>query len=43
MKRLHFLLALVLMSTNLLAQTSILGEWITVDDKTGEKKSVVSI
>jgi len=31
------------MSTNLLAQTSILGEWITVDDKTGEKKSVVSI
>ena len=43
MKRLHFLLALVLMSTNLLAQTSILGEWITVNDKTGEKKSVVSI
>ena len=43
MKSFHFLLALVLMSTNLLAQTSILGEWITVDDKTGEKKSVVSI
>ena len=43
MKSLHFLLALVLMSTNLLAQTSIFGEWITVDDKTGEKKSVVSI
>lgn len=43
MKNLSFLLAIVLVSTNLLAQTPILGEWITVDDKTGEQKSVVSI
>mgnify|MGYP003543120189 FL=1 len=43
MKKINFLLVLVLMSTSLLAQTPILGEWITVDDKTGEKMSVVSI
>ena len=31
----------VVMTTS--AQTSILGHWITVDDNTGEQKSVVSI
>lgn len=36
-KRLYFLFALALTSTCLFAQTPILGEWITVDDKTGEK------
>lgn len=42
-KRLYFLFVLALTSTCLFAQTPILGEWITVDDKTGEKMSVVSI
>ncbi|MBR5854511.1 MAG: DUF2147 domain-containing protein [Paludibacteraceae bacterium] len=42
-KKLYFLLACITMSTYLWAQTPILGEWITVDDKTGEHLSVVSI
>jgi uncharacterized protein (DUF2147 family) len=42
-KKLYFLLACMAMSTCLLAQTPILGEWITVDDATGEHKSVVRI
>ena len=42
-KKLYFLLACVAMSTCLWAQTPILGEWITVDDATGEQKSVVRI
>ena len=42
-KKLYFLLACIVMSTCLFAQTSILGEWITVDDATGEHKSIVRI
>ena len=42
-KKLYFLLACIAMSTALWAQTPILGEWITVDDATGEHKSVVRI
>ena len=42
-KKLYFLLACMAMSTCLWAQTPILGEWITVDDATGEHKSVVRI
>lgn len=43
MKRLYFIFAAVLFSGYLLAQTPILGEWVTVDDKTGNKVSVVNI
>ena len=42
-KKLYFILACIVMSTCLYAQTPILGEWITVDDATGEHKSVVRI
>ena len=42
-KKLYFLLATLVMSTCLYAQSPILGEWITVDDATGEHKSVVHI
>ena len=42
-KKLYFLLACVAMTTCLWAQTPILGEWITVDDATGEHKSIVRI
>ncbi|MBQ5387867.1 MAG: DUF2147 domain-containing protein [Paludibacteraceae bacterium] len=42
-KKLYFLLACISMSACLEAQTPILGEWITVDDATGEHKSVVRI
>ena len=42
-KKLYFILACIAMSTCLYAQTPILGEWITVDDATGEHKSVVRI
>ena len=37
------LVAMVLFATQMMAQTPILGEWITVDDATGEQKSVVRI
>ena len=37
------LVAMVLFATQVMAQTPILGEWITVDDATGEQKSVVRI
>ena len=42
-KKLYFILACIAMSTCLFAQTPILGEWITVDDASGEQKSVVRI
>ena len=35
--------AMVLFATQVMAQTPILGEWITVDDNSGEQKSVVRI
>ena len=37
------LVAIVLFATQMMAQTPILGEWITVDDASGEQKSVVRI
>ena len=37
------LVAMVLFATQVMAQTPILGEWITVDDATNEQKSVVRI
>ena len=42
-KKLYFLLASLVMSACLWAQTPILGEWITVDDNTGKEMSVVNI
>lgn len=42
-KRNLLLLVVLLMTTTMIAQTPILGEWITVDDSTGEQKSVVRI
>lgn len=42
-KQLCVLWFLALVSLNLFAQTPFVGEWITVDDKTGNEMSVVSI
>ena len=35
--------AMVVFATQMMAQTPILGEWITIDDATNEQKSVVRI
>ena len=35
--------AIVVFATQMMAQTPILGEWITIDDATNEQKSVVRI
>ena len=43
MKRNAFLLVALFFAATIFAQTPILGDWITVDDKTGEQKSVVTI
>lgn len=43
MKKVFFSSVLALMSACLFAQTPILGEWVTVDDATGEQWSVVTI
>ena len=43
MKRNIFLLIAMFFATTIFAQTPILGEWITVDDNSGEHKSVVRI
>ena len=43
MKRNIFLLIAMFFATTIFAQTPILGEWITVDDNSGEQKSVVRI
>ena len=43
MKRNIFLVIAMFFATTICAQTPILGEWITVDDNTGEQKSVVKI
>ena len=43
MKRNIFLLIAIFFATTIFAQTPILGEWITVDDNSGEHKSVVRI
>lgn len=38
-----WLVAMVLFATQAMGQTPILGEWITVDDASGEQQSVVRI
>lgn len=43
MKRILFFAVTLLFSVTLFAQNPLLGEWITVDDATGEQKSVVRI
>ena len=43
MKRIFFLTVALFFAATIFAQTPILGEWITVDDATGEHKSVVNI
>lgn len=43
MKRILFFAVTLLFSVNLFAQNPLLGEWITVDDATGEQKSIVRI
>ena len=42
-KRNLFLLAILCVATTIFAQNPFLGDWITVDDATGEHKSVVRI
>ncbi|MBQ8832682.1 MAG: DUF2147 domain-containing protein [Paludibacteraceae bacterium] len=42
-KRNFFLSLALILTATLCAQTPILGEWISVDDATGEQKSVVKI
>lgn len=43
MKRNAFLLVALFFAATIFGQTPILGDWITIDDKTGEQKSVVTI
>ena len=43
MKRTSFLVVALFLVATIFAQNPILGEWITVDDNTGEQKSVVTI
>ena len=43
MKRILFFAVTLLYSVTLFAQNPLLGEWITVDDATGEQKSIVRI
>lgn len=43
MKRTSFLVVALFFVATIFAQTPIIGEWITVDDNTGEQKSVVTI
>ena len=43
MKRTYFLVVALFFAATIFAQTPILGDWITVDDNTGEQKSVVTI
>ena len=42
-KRNFFLSLALILTATLCAQTPIMGEWISVDDATGEQKSVVRI
>lgn len=43
MKRTLFFAVTLLFTVTLCAQNPLLGEWITVDDATGEQKSIVRI
>lgn len=43
MKRTLFFAVTLLFSVTLFAQNPLLGEWITIDDATGEQKSIVRI
>lgn len=42
-KRNLFLMAILCGATTIFAQNPFLGDWITVDDATGEQKSIVNI
>ncbi len=42
-KRSFFVVAALIFATTIFAQVPFLGEWITVDDATGEHKSIVTI
>lgn len=43
MKRSLFLSVAIFLTVTLVAQTPLLGDWITIDDATGIQKSVVNI
>ena len=43
MKRNFFLVIAMFFATTIFAQVPFLGEWITIDDNSGEQKSVVNI
>lgn len=43
MKRILFFVAAISLSFALQAQTELIGEWKTIDDKTGKEKSIVRI
>ena len=43
MKRILFFAVTLLFTVTLFTQNPLLGEWITVDDATGEQKSIVRI
>ncbi|MEM1405231.1 MAG: DUF2147 domain-containing protein [Bacteroidota bacterium] len=43
MKKLKILLSLILISTLGFGQSSVLGKWKTIDDQTGDSKSIVEI
>ena len=43
MKKIVFLLSAMLLTIGLQAQNTIVGDWMTVDDKTGDNYSIVTI
>ncbi len=43
MKKIILSFVAILFTATIFAQTPILGDWITVDDNTGEQKSIVTI
>ena len=43
MKKIVFLLSAMLLTIGLQAQNTLVGDWMTVDDKTGDNYSIVTI
>ena len=43
MKTKVYLLLLISFGMNLLSAQEVFGKWVTIDDETGEKKSIVEI
>ena len=41
--KLYLLATTIFLSTSLFSQAEVFGQWITIDDQTGRKKSVVDI